>query len=92
MPSAAGSSWQPVPGMNEESLTLLKHGDTATVTKLHGCADLQRRLRSIGINEGRRIRMVAKHPLSGPVVLEVERRQITIGRGMANKIAVMRGL
>ncbi|NLB59543.1 MAG: ferrous iron transport protein A, partial [Lentisphaerae bacterium] len=51
---------------------------------------LRHRLHSIGLQEGKRFRVIAKHHLAGPLVLEVERRQISIGRGMARKIMVSR--
>ncbi len=74
--------------MNERSLTLLKDGDAATVLALHGGCGFQRRLRSVGIREGKTVRMVARHPFAGPLVVEVDGRQITLGRGMAQRIAV----
>jgi len=43
----------------------------------------------MGLKEGKMLRVIAKHHFSGPIVVEVEHRQITIGRGMAHKIAVM---
>lgn len=77
--------------MNEMTLSLLKQGEKATVLALHGGGSFQHRLRSMGLKEGKLLRVVAKHHFSGPMVVEVERRQITVGRGMAHKIAVMRG-
>jgi len=74
--------------MNERSLTLLKEGDAATVLALHGGCGFQRRLHAVGIREGKTLRMVARHPFSGPLVVEVDGRQITLGRGMAQRIAV----
>lgn len=77
--------------MNEQPLALLKQGDTATVIALHGGCGFQHRLRCVGLKEGKILRVVAKHHFAGPLVLEVERRHITIGRGMAHKIIVERG-
>jgi len=76
--------------MNEVLISQLAPGETATIATLHGGCIFQNRLRGFGITEGKKVRMVAKHPLSGPLVLEVEHRQVTIGRGMAQKIKVMR--
>ncbi len=77
--------------MDKNLISHLPQGETATIAALHGCHGFQHRLRSVGITEGKKVRMVARHPLSGPLVLEVEHRQITIGRGMAQKIQVVRG-
>jgi len=76
--------------MNETTLALLKQDEKATVAALHGGCAFQHRLRSMGLKEGKSLRVVAKHHFSGPVVVEIDRRQVTIGRGMAQKIAVMR--
>jgi len=75
--------------MNERPLVLLKQGDTATVIALEGGCAFQRRLRNVGLKEGKAIRMVAKHPFAGPLVVEVDGRQVTIGRGMAQRITVV---
>lgn len=75
--------------MNERSLTELKEGDTATVVALFGGHGFQQRLRSVGVKEGKMVRMVASHPFSGPLVVEVDGKQITLGRGMAQRITVM---
>jgi len=76
--------------MNESLLTQLRQGEEATVVALRGGCGFQRRLRSIGLKEGKTVRMVAKHPFAGPLVVEVDGRQITIGRGMSQKITVAR--
>jgi len=77
--------------MNEITLALLNQNEKATIVALHGGCGFQHRLRSVGLKEGKTLRVVAKHHFSGPLVVEVERRHITIGRGMAQKITVARG-
>jgi len=76
--------------MNEILISQLVPGEIATIAALHGGSGFKNRLRSVGITEGKKVRIVAKHPLSGPLVLEVERRQVTIGRGMSQKIKVVK--
>ena len=75
--------------MADKLLTVLKEGETATVGGLIGGSAFQQRLRSVGIKEGKALRMVASHPFSGPLVVEVDGRQITVGRGMAQRITVV---
>ena len=75
--------------MNDITFAQLKTGEQATIVAVQGGC-LQHRLRSVGLKEGKRVRVVAKHHFSGPMVVEVERRHITIGRGMAQKIIVAR--
>jgi len=77
--------------MNTIFLVELQQGEEATIVALHGGCGFQHRLRSVGLKEGKTLRMVARHPLAGPLVVEVEGRQITIGRGMVQKITVTRG-
>ncbi len=74
--------------MNELSLLQLEESQTATVLILNGGCGFQRRLRSLGIKEGKPIRVVAKHPFAGPVVVDIDGRQLSLGRGMARRIAV----
>jgi len=71
-------------------LSSLKQGEKAVVTALAGGSGFERRLRSMGIKEGKVICLDAKHHFSGPLVVDVDGRQITIGRGMASKITVRR--
>ncbi|NPV62684.1 MAG: ferrous iron transport protein A [Methanotrichaceae archaeon] len=73
----------------EIPITSLSAGTEAVVVTLlgHGCT-FQRRLRTMGIREGKSLKVVAIHPLAGPLVIEVDGRQITIGRGIAQRIMV----
>ena len=73
---------QPVP------LLAINQGTRCIISSLEGGADFRRRLRNIGVSEGKKLKVVAKYPFSGPIVIEVDGRKITIGRGMASKIAV----
>ena len=42
----------------------------------------------MGIREGQTIRIVSKQPLRGHVTISINSSQMTLGRGMANKIIV----
>ncbi len=74
--------------MNEKSVIQLQQGELATVVALHGGHVFQQRLRSAGIKEGKTVRIVASYPFSGPLVVEIDGRQITLGKGMAQRIIV----
>ena len=76
--------------MNNATLSQLKPDEKAIIKALLGGGGMQHRLRSVGLKEGKRLRVVARHHFSGPLVVEVERHHITIGRGMAQKIMVTR--
>jgi len=72
----------------ENPLTSIKEGLEATVISLAGGSPFQRRLRTMGIREGKILKVVAIHPFAGPVVVEVEGREVTLGRGIAKRIMV----
>ena len=73
----------------ETPITSLRAGTVAQITTLlgQGCS-FQRKLRTMGIREGVRLKVVAVHPFAGPLVVEISGRQITLGRGIARKIMV----
>ncbi|HQD27541.1 FeoA family protein [Methanoculleus thermophilus] len=72
----------------EEMLLDLEPGTQGTVTRFVGTPSFIRKLRTIGIREGKTLTVVARHPLGGPVVVDVDGRQITLGRGMARRVGV----
>lgn len=71
-------------------LTDLKTGESGAILSLEGGCRFQQRLRTLGLKEKKKLRVVAIHPFRGPVVIEIDNRKITIGRGMASKILVGR--
>lgn len=70
-------------------ITSIKVGKQATIEKLEGGTSFIHKLRTMGIREGKQIKIVAKQPLGGPLVVEVDNNKTTIGRGMAQRIIVM---
>jgi len=72
----------------EKPLTELKPGDQGTVVAVKGGRGMQSRLRSLGLVEGQTLRKLSALAWGGPVVVEVKRTQVAIGRGMAAKILV----
>jgi ferrous iron transport protein A len=75
----------------EKLLTELILGQEGTIVAVRGGRGLQSRLRNLGLIEGQRIRKLSALSWGGPVVVEVKRTQIAIGRGMAGRIAVRCG-
>lgn len=75
--------------MMQLPITSLKAGAVAQITSLlgQGCS-FQRKLRTMGIREGKMLKIVAIHPFSGPLVLDIEGREITLGRSIAQRIMV----
>jgi len=70
------------------SLISLEESKKARIVKIVGGTGFQRNLRSRGIREEKIIKIVTKHPLKGPIVISIDGRETTIGRGMAQKIFV----
>ncbi|OPX78050.1 MAG: FeoA domain protein [Methanosaeta sp. PtaB.Bin039] len=46
------------------------------------------RLEAVGIRKGQRVRKIVCQPFGGPIVIEVGGSRISMGRGIASKIAV----
>jgi ferrous iron transport protein A len=69
-------------------LNNLKEGQSGRIVRLEGGQHFQRKLRTIGIREGKKILVLAKQPLGGPIVVEIDGRDTTIGRRMAGRIIV----
>lgn len=66
------------------TLTQLGIGETATIVAIEGGRNLRQKLLLRGLFEGMVVRLVS-NPDSGPVVVEVERSIVAIGRGMVKK-------
>jgi ferrous iron transport protein A len=71
-----------------QPITSLETGTTAVILRLDGGQLFQKKMGSMGIREQKTLRLVAKHPFHGPVVVEVDGRAITLGRRMAEHILV----
>jgi ferrous iron transport protein A len=72
----------------EKFLTELAAGEEGTITAVYGGKGLRSRLRRLGLVKGQHVRKLSDLALGGPVVVLVNRTQVAIGRGMANKITV----
>ena len=68
------------------SLLDLKAGKSARIKRLDSGLESQAKLASMNIRIGKTVRMVAIQPFRGPVVIEVDGRKITLGRGLACRI------
>ena len=72
----------------ETVLTKMREGQSGRIIRLEGGKHFQRKLRTIGIREGKTLIVTAIQPLGGPLVIEIDGRDTTIGRGMASRIIV----
>jgi len=72
----------------EVPLSRLRTGERAAIKSFRGGLGIQRRMSSLGIITGKRVKIVSAHPLMGPIVVRIDNMKIAIGRGMANKVIV----
>jgi len=70
------------------NLSELSNGKKAKIVGLNGGHGLRRKLRTIGIREGKLVKIVTTQPIGGPIVIDIEGEQVAIGRGMARKIMI----
>lgn len=69
-------------------LSLLPINKKARITSILGGYGFQRKLGVMGIREKQEIKIVSKQPFRGPLTVEIRGSQMTLGRGMAQKITV----
>lgn len=70
------------------SLAYLPPNREAKIISVEGGFGLRNKLRIMGARKGRTIKIVSKQPLRGPITITVNGSQITLGRGMTEKIMV----
>ena len=71
-----------------QPVSFLETGQSAVICRFEGGFHFRKKMWAMGIHEKKTIRLVAKHPFHGPVVIEVDGREITLGRRMAEHIIV----
>jgi len=69
-------------------LTQMKSGDTATVKSIKGGLGMVRKLETLGIRPGVRIKKVSAQFMRGPVIVRTGNTQVAIGFGMARRVLV----
>ena len=72
----------------EQPITSLETGKTVVILRLEGGYLFRKKMGEMGIRERKTIRLVAIHPFHGPIVVEVDGRETTLGRRMAEHIIV----
>ena len=69
-------------------LTWMQTGQSGTVIQIQGGIGLVNRLAALNIRPGKRITKVSSMLMRGPVTIEVDRTQVAIDFGMANRVIV----
>ncbi len=70
------------------TLARMQTGQSGVVVQIQDGHSLVNRLSALGIRPGKRITKVGSMFMRGPVTIQVDRAQVAIGFGMANKIMV----
>jgi Fe2+ transport system protein FeoA len=70
------------------TLAQLQTGQSGIVVQIQGGRSLVNRLNALGIILGKRITKISSMLMRGPVTAEVDRVQVAIGFGMANRVIV----
>ncbi|WP_415405581.1 FeoA family protein [Sulfurovum sp. CS9] len=73
----------------EITLFDLESGKKATIKRLDGGVEFQKKLTSLNIRIGKTIRKITAQPLHGPIVIEIDNTEAAIGINMAKKIVVV---
>jgi ferrous iron transport protein A len=68
--------------------TQMSAGQSGEVVAIEGGHGLVGRLGALGIRPGRKIRKVSSAFMRGPVIFQVDRCEIAVGFGMAQRIIV----
>jgi ferrous iron transport protein A len=70
------------------NLLHVNNGQWVKVVGFVGGFGMERRLAQMGFLPGNKVRIIRSAPFHGPLLIEVEGREIVIGRGVAHRIVV----
>lgn len=66
----------------------LPYNKNARIVRLEGGHGFQRKMRVMGFREGKIIKIITRQPMRGPITIDIEGSQTTLGRGMTKKVFV----
>ena len=70
----------------EKKLSEMKYEEKGRIKKID--RSLRAQIAGMGIREGKEVEMMTKQPIKGPVVVNVDRSNTSLGLGLADKITV----
>lgn len=74
--------------MKVVSLVEMKTGQSGRVRQIQGGRGMVARLQALGLHPGKSVTKLSAIFNRGPVVLEIDRSQVALGYGQANRIFV----
>lgn len=66
----------------------VQHGSLVRISRLEGGANMRDKLTQHGLYPGDCVRVLRAAPMGGPLLVDVNGREIALGRGVAQKIVV----
>ena len=70
------------------NLLNIENGNWVRIVGFRGGMGMQARLTQLGFLPGNKVRIIRTAPFHGPLLIEVEGREIVLGRGVASHILV----
>ncbi|HDM22522.1 MAG: ferrous iron transport protein A [Methanomicrobia archaeon] len=70
----------------DKKLSEMRYGEEGVVKSIEG--DLRNKVAGMGIRVGKKIKMITKQPIKGPVVVLVDEYRTSLGLGIADKIII----
>jgi ferrous iron transport protein A len=70
----------------EKKLSEMSYGEEGVVKSIEG--SLRNKVAGMGIRVGKKLKMITKHPIKGPVVVLVDEARTSLGLGIASKIII----
>jgi ferrous iron transport protein A len=70
----------------EKKLSEMIYDEEGIVKRIEG--GLRERIAGMGIRVGKKVKMITKHPMKGPVVVVVDEARTSLGLSIAEKIIV----
>jgi len=74
--------------MDAIPLTMIPYAKKVRIVEIRGGHGFQRKMRVMGLREGKIVKVVTKQPLHGPITIDMGGSQVTVGMGMAKRILV----
>ncbi|MCK4859028.1 MAG: ferrous iron transport protein A [Candidatus Omnitrophica bacterium] len=70
----------------KKKLTEMAYKENAFIASIE--KDIMHKVSGMGVRVGKRVEMITKQPLKGPLTISIEGTHTSLGRGVAEKIVV----
>ncbi len=70
------------------TLVNLTNNEEGLILSVEGGSGARAKLEAMGIRPGKKIKKLSSHIFKGPVIIEIDGRDIALGRGLAKKVVL----